>query len=171
MTRRHTDPVTFLKNLITRRGKSELYGVFLTGVTIQAEANEEYSYDISQEKVSQLVKKTLTAGDSAEWNRLLVDLRMNGLSLSYPITFKRQSEPVTVFFVVEGTELQSLVFLPMLNVSEFPEEVLYHQRLLREVASFAGKTPTSMRFTIGAATMDWDDLVDQGCAREVDVGY
>jgi hypothetical protein len=24
---------------------------------------------------------------------------------------------------------------------------------------------------LGAALMDWDDLVEQGCAREVDVGF
>jgi hypothetical protein len=39
------------------------------------------------------------------------------------------------------------------------------------VAQFAGKTPTSIRFTIGAVSMEWDELVENGCAREVDIGF
>jgi hypothetical protein len=43
--------------------------------------------------------------------------------------------------------------------------------LLCNVANFAGKVPTSIRFTIGAVSMDWDDLVEHGGAREVDIGF
>jgi hypothetical protein len=43
--------------------------------------------------------------------------------------------------------------------------------LLRNVSSFAGKVPTSIRFIIGSVSMDWDDLVEKGGAREVDIGF
>jgi hypothetical protein len=56
-------------------------------------------------------------------------------------------------------------------VEEFVTEVTFYQQLVREVAQFAGKTPTHLRFTIGAASMEWDDLVERGCAREVDIGF
>jgi hypothetical protein len=78
---------------------------------------------------------------------------------------------ITVYFAVEDNEISCMVFIPTLVVSEFVTEVAFFQELLKEVASFAGKTPTSIRFTIGAASMEWDDLVEQGHAREVDVGF
>jgi hypothetical protein len=64
-----------------------------------------------------------------------------------------------------------MVFIPTLVVEEFVTEVTFFQSLLKKVAHFAGKTNTSIRFTIGAASMQWDDLVEQGHAREVDVGF
>jgi hypothetical protein len=76
-----------------------------------------------------------------------------------------------VYFVVEGHEMSAMVFIPTLVVEEFVTEVTFFQHLLREVAKFGGKTPTTVRFTLGAASMPWDDLVEQGCAREVDVGF
>jgi hypothetical protein len=67
--------------------------------------------------------------------------------------------------------MSAMVFIPTLLVTEFVSEVAFYSQLLTEVAAFAGKTPTSVKFTLGAALMDWDDLVEQGCAREVDVGF
>jgi hypothetical protein len=75
-----------------------------------------------------------------------------------------------VYFISEGHEMSAMVFIPTLVVPEFVTEVTFFQHLLREVASFAGKTPTSIRFTIGAVSMEWDELVERGCAREVDLG-
>jgi hypothetical protein len=76
-----------------------------------------------------------------------------------------------VYFIIEGHEMSAMVFIPTLVVPEFVTEVAFFQQLLREVAYFAGKTPTSIRFTIGAVSMEWDDLVERGCAREVDIGF
>jgi hypothetical protein len=76
-----------------------------------------------------------------------------------------------VYFLVEGHEMSAMVFIPTLVVEEFVTEVTFYQHLLREVSSFAGKTPTAIRFTLGAVSMEWDDLVERGCAREVDVGF
>jgi hypothetical protein len=165
-----TDPNSFLTSLVSKRGKSDLFGVYLTGVTVLADASENYHYDIlvpdMERHVSSIIYK-----EEADWNRLLVETRMNKDELIFPISFHRGVEPVTVYFASEGTEMSCMVFIPTLVVSEFVTEVAFFQTLLKEVAEFAGSIPTSIRFTIGAVSMEWDDLVERGCAREVDVGF
>jgi hypothetical protein len=64
-----------------------------------------------------------------------------------------------------------MVFIPTLLVNEFANEVTFYQELLRRVARFAGKTPTTIRFTVGAVTMEWDEMVGGGYAEEVDIGW
>jgi hypothetical protein len=165
-----TDPNTFLINIVSRKGKSDLYGVYLTGVNILADANEDYGYSVSEESVEREVQKLLL-NEGTDWNHLLVETRRNQDEIVHPISFLRGREPNTVYFVSEGHEMSAMVFIPTLVVPEFVAEVTFFQHLLREVASFAGKTPTSIRFTIGAVSMEWDELVERGCAREVDMGF
>ena len=165
-----TDPNSFLTSLVSKRGKSELFGVYLTGVNVLADANENYGYEVSVPDIERDIRN-LFARDENDWNRLLVETRTNTDELIFPISFHRGVEPVTVYFAVEGTEMSCMVFIPTLVVSEFVTEVTFFQVLLKEVAQFAGKTATSIRFVIGAVSMEWDDLVEQGCAREVDVGF
>ena len=170
MAAKITDPNSFLTNLVSKRGKSELFGVYLTGVTVLADANEDYGYDVSVSGIERDIRN-LFARDENDWNRLLVETRMNKDELVFPISFHRGVEPVTVYFAAEGTEMSCMVFIPTLVVSEFVTEVTFFQILLKKVAQFAGKIPASIRFTIGAASMEWEDLVERGCAREVDIGF
>ena len=165
-----SDPNSFLTNLVSRKGKSDLYGVYLTGVSVLAEASEDYGYGVPLEPSLRDVHNLLSR-EAADWNSLLVETRRNTEEIIHPISFIRGREPITVYFVVEGSEMSAMVFIPTLVVPEFVTEVAFYQHLLIEVALFAGKTPTSIRFTIGAASMEWDDLVEQGCAREVDIGF
>jgi hypothetical protein len=165
-----TDPNTFLTNIVSRKGKSDLYGVYLTGVNILADANEDYGYSISGESIDREVQNLLLH-EGTDWNHLLVETRRNREEIVHPISFIRRREPNTVYFVGEGHEMSAMVFIPTLVVPEFVAEVTFFQHLLREVAAFAGKTPTSIRFTIGAVSMEWDELVERGCAREVDMGF
>jgi hypothetical protein len=165
-----TDPVTFLTNLISRKGRSDLYGVYLTAVNVLADANEDYGYDVPPE-VPQREVQALFSKEETDWNHLLVQTRRNHEEIVHPISFIRGREPITVYFAVEGNDMSAMVFIPTLVMPEFVSEVAFYQHLLHEVATFAGKTATSIRFTIGAVSMEWDDLVEQGCAREVDVGY
>lgn len=165
-----TDPNTFLTNVVSRKGKSDLYGVYLTGVNILADATEDYGYAVSHESIRQEVESLLLK-EGADWNHLLVEARRNQDEIVHPISFIRGREPNTVYFINEGHEMSAMVFIPTLVVAEFVTEVTFFQHLVREVAHFAGKTPTSIRFTIGAVSMEWDDLVERGCAREVDVGF
>ena len=165
-----TDPYSFLTNLLANKGKSDLYGIYLTGVNILADANQDYGYDVSPSLVSSEVSQLLTR-ESVEWNEVLVATRIGVHETVYPISFLRQLEPVTVYFLTEGVEMSAMVFIPTLTISEFVAEVTFYQHLLKEVALFAGKIPTSIRFTIGAVSMEWDEVVERGCAREVDVGF
>jgi hypothetical protein len=64
-----------------------------------------------------------------------------------------------------------MVFIPTLAINDFVYEVIFFQHLLKEVAQFAGKIPTSLRFTIGAVYMDWDEAVDKGLAKEVEMSW
>ena len=165
-----TDPNSFLTSLVSRKGKSDLYGVYLTGVNILASATEDYNYEVSVTNIEKDVQN-LFAREPNYWNELLVGTRRDTDEVVFPIAFLRGREPVTTYFVIEGHEMSAMVFIPTLVVDEFVTEVTFFQHLLREVAAFAGKTPTTIRFTIGAVSMEWDDLVERGCAREVDVGF
>ena len=165
-----TDPNSFLTSLVSKRGRSDLYGVYLTGVNILASATEDYNYLEKSADISRDVH-SLFSQDEADWDHLLVETRRNEDEIVFPISFIRKREPNTVYFVVEGNEMSAMVFIPTLVVEEFVTEVTFYQELTRQVASFAGKVPTSIRFTIGAVSMDWDNLVEQGAAREVDIGF
>jgi hypothetical protein len=170
MTQKYTDPQTFLKNLVVKKGKSDLLGVYLTGVTVVADAANDYGYDFNPEWVAKNVE-TLQKKEEASWNKLLVEIRKKNDDIVHTFTFSRVGEPITMYFIVEGNEMSAMVFIPTLLVTEFVSEIAFYSQLLAEVANFAGKTTTSVKFTLGAALMDWDDLVEQGCAREVDVGF
>lgn len=165
-----TDPNSFLINLVSRKGRSDLYGVYLTGVNVLADARQDYGYDASPEIAEACVHR-LFSQEEADWNQLLVATRRDSDEIVHPISFLRNREPNTVYFVSEGHEMCAMVFIPTLVVDEFVTEVTFFQHLLHEVARFAGKTPTSIRFTIGAVSMEWDSLVERGCAQEVDVGF
>jgi len=170
MSPKITDPATFLINLLTKKGRSDLYGIFITGVNILADAQQDYGYSEPLSIAERDIER-LFAQEANDWNQLLVETRKNVDEIVHPISFLRGREPNTVYFLTEGHEMSAMVFIPTLVVTEFVTEVVFYQHLLREVASFAGKIATNIRFTIGAVSMEWDDLVERGCARKVDVGF
>jgi hypothetical protein len=170
MSPKLTDPNSFLTSLVTKKGKSDLYGVYLTGVNILASATENYDYNVSLAEIERDIQRVL-AQDANDWNALLVETRRETSEIVFPISFLRGREPNTVYFIVEGHEMSAMVFIPTLVVDEFVTEVTFYQHLLREVSTFAGKVATTIRFTLGAVSMDWDNLVEQGGAREVDIGF
>ena len=165
-----SDPHTFLTSLLTKKGRSELYGIYLTGVNVLANATEDYGYEVVPGLVEKEIEQ-LMAQEAHDWNALLVEIRRQTNETIFPISFLRGREPVTTYFVVEGREMSAMVFIPTLVLDEFVTEVTFFQGLLREVAAFGGKTATTIRFTIGAVSTDWDDVVEKGCAREVDIGF
>jgi hypothetical protein len=165
-----TDPVNFLTTLVSRKGKSDLYGVYLTGVNILANAVEDYGYEKDHALLERDVQN-LFAQDENAWNHFLVETRRNTEEIVHPISFIRGREPNTVYFLSEGREMSAMIFIPTLVVEEFVTEVTFFQHLLCSVANFAGKTPTTIRFVLGSVSMEWDELVERGCAREVDIGF
>jgi hypothetical protein len=170
MSPKLSDPANFLNNLLVKKGRSDLFGIYLTGVNVVANAMVDYEYNVPLENLERDVDRVF-AQDPHDWNALLVETRRNTEEIIFPISFIRGREPNTVYFVSEGHEMSSMVFIPTLVMEEFATEVTFFQYLLREVAAFSGKTPTTIRFTIGAVSTPWDDLVERGCAKEVDVGF
>jgi hypothetical protein len=162
------DPNSFLRSLVTRRGRSDMDGVVLTAVNVQADALEDYGYSDPHWNLARDLYR-LFEQDRSDWDRLLVETRQNGTEIVHPISFIQGTEPVTVYFITEDDFMSAMVFLPSVVLDEFPYEVTLFQRLLKEVASFAGKSPDSLRFTIGVAVAGWDDLVEQGHAQEVEI--
>jgi hypothetical protein len=164
------DPVTFLRNLVAKKGKSDLFGVYLTSVNVIADSHTDYSYDVSTDEINKCVKNLLT-GETADWNKLLVDTRLEESEIVHPIAFHHCAEPVTVFFITEGHEMSCSVAIPKLTVEEFFFDVVFFQTLLQKVSQFAGKVATTVRFHIGVASLDWNELVERGEAQEVTVGF
>ena len=80
------DPVSFLTSLVTKRGKSELYGVYLTGVSVLADAAQDYQYKVSLESTLSEVTRTFHQ-DEADWNHLLVETRRSHEDIIHPISF------------------------------------------------------------------------------------
>ena len=131
MAAKITDPNSFLTSLVSKRGKSELFGVYLTGVTVLADATEDYGYEVSVPGIERDIRN-LFARDENDWNRLLVETRMNKDELIFPISFHRGVEPVTVYFAAEGTEMSCMVFIPTLLVSEFVTEFTFYKSYLKK---------------------------------------
>jgi len=163
------DPVEFVQNLVTRKGKSDLYGVYLPVVTFVAEADVDYGYP-SDEGAPQQVQKCFS-DEKSEWNSILVDTRLLPEEIVFPISFLRSGEPVNVLFIPEGNDMSCHVTIPKLVVDEIAGEVSFFQEILRKVSAFAGKTATTVKFTVGVVSLDWDDMVERGAAQEVDVGF
>ena len=164
------DPHSFLRNLVLRKGRSDVDGVVLTAVNVQANALENYNYSDPHWNIERDIRNVF-ARDENDWNRLLVETRKSELEVVHPISFIFGQEPVTVYFITEAHDMSALVFLPSIMLDEFPYEVTLFQRLLKEVASFAGKTPDSLKFVIGVAIASWDDMVERGEAQEVEIPH
>ena len=162
------DPHSFLRNLVLRKGRSDVDGVVLTAVNVQADALENYGYSEPHWNIERDIRNVF-ARDENDWNRLFVGTRLNETEIVHPISFIQGTEPVSIFFITEGHDMSALVFLPSLMLDEFPYEVTLFQRLLKEVASFAGKTPDSLKFVIGVAIASWDDMVERGEAQEMEI--
>lgn len=170
MSPKITDPVSFLKNLVSRKGRSDTEGVYLCGATVLADALEDYGYDIDPLKVENEITNLLARGEK-EWNSLLVSTRLYDNELVHSITFTRNGEDVMVQFITEDHDISCLVFIPKLETAEFESEVTFFLGLLRFTARFAGKNPTTARFTIGATCTGWEDMVEEGYAKEHDIAF
>ena len=50
------DPVTFLRNLVSKKGKSDLYGVYLTSVNVVADSQIDYEYEAPPDDIARALK-------------------------------------------------------------------------------------------------------------------
>jgi hypothetical protein len=164
------DPYNFLKNLLVKKGKSDLEGVVLTAVNVQADALTEYGYEVSLNEIERDID-IITNKERAKWDRFFVNIKTNPFDMVYPITFSRGDDDVTIFFLSNLYDISCLVFIPIVLLDEFQYEVVTFQKILKEVAGFAGRTPDSIKFTIGMALTSWDELVELGHAEEIEIPH
>ena len=83
-----TDPNTFLHNLVSKKGRSDLFGVYLTGVNVLADSSTDYGYGVSASEIERDLRNVF-ARDEHDWNRLLVETRSGDTEIVFPISFLR----------------------------------------------------------------------------------
>jgi len=166
MTKTHFDPVSSLQNIVAKNGRSDVEGVVLREISVGA-TQEDYGYVVDYQTVRDRVHQDLEF-DRSVWDPILVNLRRKSHS---EVVVGNGTIPEMRQFMIDGIDLSMIATLPEINVADFPEIVVHSQVLLRAVAEFAGLVPTTIRFNIGCATLDWDDLVTSGHAYEVEVGF
>jgi len=170
MSQNYRDPFTYLNEAVSKRGKSGHEGVYLANVTVVAEAEEDYGYknpDMGPGFRSHESLVSQREFDSQQWLELLVSLRSQTQEKSHCI----QRGDRTFQFLPEGGNLSLNVFLPEVFCASFDFDVAYCQSLLRIVARFCGKIPTTIRFNIGLAHRFWSDLVENDEVQEMDLNY
>ena len=162
------DPVPFLQNLVIKKGRSDLEGVYLTNATVVASATEDYGYEFDTSRVDRDLE-SLWRSERA-WNDLVVALLREAQTTEH-ISFAYGTEQSIMQFFQEGHELSAHVYIPEVDAGTFVYDVTFFSSLLCDVARFTGKKPTTVRFTIGYCLLYWDDMVKRGEAQEIDVGF
>lgn len=170
MRQTYRDPFTYLNDAVSKRGKSGYDRVYLANVTVVAEAETDYGYRDPEmgpgfRSHENLVRQN--EFDSQQWLELLVSLR--GQTQEKPYCIRRGDR--TFQFLPEGGNLSLNVFFPEVFCASFDSDVAYCQSLLRVVARFCGKVPTTIRFNIGLAYRFWSDLVENEDVQEMDLNY
>jgi hypothetical protein len=168
MSQIHQDPVSYLNEAINNRGKSTRNGVYLTNITVVAEATVDYGYkELPPRPDPSGVWQLHPYFDELDWLRLLVSLRSQ--VVENPESLDRQD--CICQFIPEGPKMSMNVFIPKTCAEGFAWEVSFHQELLKWVCDFAGKVPTFIRFNIGFAERSWDDMVKTQDAQEMDLNF
>lgn len=174
MSKSLSDSVLYLKNLVSKKGKSFKGGVYYINPSISIDVEGDFTpYALEQDQANDSVTDFLNGyGHDSQWlncwNSLLVNLRCSTADVDIYSIVAREH---LLEFISEDTDLTLKVTVPQQDIAQFPPEVLFYRGLLRRVARFAGKTPVGLRFSIGIASLDWDDVVGLGEARKVDVSF
>lgn len=173
MTTHHKDPLSYLNFLISKRGKSGPEGIYLTDMTIVAEAAVDYGYKANYGKCGP--NSPITGVNYTDWLQLLVNLREDNPQFPHTISADDELVPLDskamYQFISEGSSMRLNVFKPYLDAKMFEFLVCSTQDMLSYVADFSGKIPSHIRFSIGYATSRWEDLSDSGEVEEHDLSY
>ena len=168
MTQTYQDPVSYLNEVINKRGRSTHNGVYLTNVTVVCEASSDYGYkEFPPSPDPCKVREFYNHFDEIDWLKLLVSLRSQKLEQPEHIS----KRGYICQFMPEGPNLSLNVFMPVLYAEHFSWSVSFYQELLKWVGDFVGKVPTYIRFNIGYSTRSWEDLVRTEDVREMDLNF
>lgn len=166
----YKDPKTYLSTQVSRRGKSGPCGVYLTNVTIVAEASTDYGYKASFDKCGPHQPPLDISLE--DWQDLLVRLRFDNPQVPQTVhTMEEYDELFNYQFFSEGGYMGLNVFAPSLDTEMFEHLVCSCQDALIFASNFAGKIPTNIRFSIGYASMRWDNLAEEGEVQEQDLSF
>lgn len=167
MTQTYKNPIDYLNDAVTKRGKSGPDGVYLTNLTVVAEAKVDYNQKLSYGP-GVLAQNPPPDTNYEDWLRVLVDIRSDYRALSQEVAMM---DNTILQFIPEGNFLNLNVFLPTIETQGFPYMLVLCQDALKCVADFASKIPNSIRFNIGVACKSWGDMVEEGEAVETDLNY
>lgn len=184
MTKKPTEPVSYLRNLVHKRGKSVAEGVYFPYPVVTFSASdyvgdaaplgwpsaaetdkgnpEEFAVKCFNNEVEDFA-------NSNDWNEILVRLRKETDWCIEAIVAGGGGDLLE--FMVDYHDLSLRVISPVLSTEDFEFNARFHKKLLKKVAAFAGKNPSTIRFAAGMAFSPWDEVVDYGEARAVDVSY
>lgn len=173
MTTNYKDPQSYLNEMVSKRGKSGPEGVYLTNLTVVAEAETDYGYKVNFGKCGH---GTPPSGvEYMDWLELLVELREDNPQFPRFLVTNTGLAPwdkTAIYqFLPEGGAISLNVFLPYLDSQMFEYFVCTGQDILTYVSDFIGKFPTHIRYSIGYATSSWEDLVESGEVLEQDFSY
>lgn len=178
MSKHLNDPVQHLKNLVSKKGKSYKDGVYYIGPSLTVDTSWDLSEYLTEYPESDLLAESFFNGEYLEaltdeewvddWNWVLVQTRKHtdGVDISSIVARDHLLE-----FISEDNDLTLKVTVPRMEVTSFPSEMVFYLGVLNRVASFSCKSPSNLRFSIGVASMDWDDVVVSGGARKMDVSF
>jgi len=168
MSQTYQDPVAYLNEAITTRGKSTHNGVYLTNITVVADSRVDYGYKEFPPRPDPCgIGQLGNHFEEVDWLNLLVTLR--GQKAEMPVEINRGK--VICQFVPEGPHMSLNSFMPKVYCEGFSWEVSFHQELLKWVCDFVGKLPTHVRFNIGYANRSWQDLLRTEEVQEMDLNY
>lgn len=165
MSQTYKNPLDYLNDAVTKRGRSGPDGVYLTNVTVVAESSTDYGYKVSTDRITPLVPPANIPPE--EWSWLLVSLRSDYRALDFVLNHGNMLSQL----LVEGNQLSMNVFAPNIRVESFPYLILSSQEMLKCLADFSGKLPSTIRFNLGVVTKTWDEMVESGEAQEVELSF
>jgi hypothetical protein len=166
MAQTYKDPHSYLNESLVKRGKSGHQEVYLTHVTVVAEAEADYGYRVLPASFD-LFSPLGNHYNNLEWLILLVSLRSQTTDTQRSIVLNQ----ATLQFIPEGSDLSLNIFFPERNVETFDYDVLAAQDMLRGVSKFAGKIPTTIRFNLGLVKKSYEAMVEEGEVEEVEFSY
>lgn len=167
MAQTHKDPHNYLNESLVKRGKSGHHGVYLNHVTVVADAETDYDYRVSTPDFDIFSPFFDGNYNNVEWLATLVSLRSQLTDTQRAVVFGK----TTYQFIPEGGHLSLNVFLPETSVETFDYDILSAQRILRGVAKFTGKIPTTIRFNLGIVFKSYGAMAEQGEVEELEFSY
>jgi hypothetical protein len=166
MAQTYKDPHSYLNESLVKRGKSGHYGVHLSHVAVVAESEADYGYRVSPSNFD-LLSPFEGNYNNVEWVVLLVTLRSQLNDNQGAIVVGQ----TTYQFLPDGGHLSLNVFLPETSVETFDYEILSAQSILKGVAKFVGKIPTTIRFNLGLVFKSYGTMAEQGEVQEIEFSY